>query len=481
MWRTNYARKRRLRMEMTLSKKPPKKPPEEALGNAPGLDSTSQAGRRNSGPAMHDAAQQAPHAPRGIPQGPLQSRSGDSVIDVDAEASPRQTVPDDASIFVSESEDGSSTAKVTAPGTKNLKEVPDCTGKSSGKGGGASFDEWVAALLRASQRSESDAGSSVREGQEAPAGQTQVAGPVHQPEPERQMESPRPLEEEQNSVQGRQAEVERRAKPQPPVETKLGAEPEKRHDSALGTGGSAKKQQNASVPGPSKRIKSSFDWAEVSADDDPEIGFSEWKEKNLPDWQTQPPPRSEAARKPEKPSEAAREHGALVSQAQPARPEAFVKTKQEPSESQVSTAPSTETRLVQVAAESGPKKMLWSQVVRGSSTQSGTLAQAQRGSESMSTSDQKKSDTPWPRVQAQPSSGSQEEEGFPALTTKDKGKQVDRRVWKKVQPSEQASVSTEKAKGKQAEPVNPFQALEPLVERSASSANSRSPKEEESD
>ncbi|AEO59111.1 hypothetical protein MYCTH_2307099 [Thermothelomyces thermophilus ATCC 42464] len=541
-WRNNFARRRKRRVSTALPEKPSKEAPE----NTPDLSSTSQTEKRSSGADIHDAAQETSHGSERIPQGPSQSQSGDSVTDVDAETSPWQTVPDDASIFVSESEDGSSMHKIKTPGTQDLKqakvwsderhlvdssgdesgrlreadnsrqEVPESAsssaqlakldearhdegyfkGKTLEQGGDTRFDEWVAAKLRESQRSESEcaeAENCVRE--EAPAGQLQAAEPVHQPkprkrtdpeiastepvqptEPERYMKSPRALEEEQVPVHEQDAEAERHAESQPLTETELDAKPEKQQDSANGTEGS-RQEQNASAPERSKRSKSSFDWAELSGDDDPEIGFSEWKERNLPGYQTQSRPRSEAAGKPEKPKETAREHYAFVPQPQPAKPKALVKTKQKPAKSPKSIAAPTETITAEAASDTAPKKMLWSQIVRGSSTKSRTPAKAQSGSGSVSMSGQKKSATPWRRVQAhQPPSG--QEEDFPALTAKEKGKRVDRKTWRRVQSSEQASVSTGKAKGKQPEPVNPFHALEPLVERVASTANAGSPKEE---
>ncbi|KAL2172658.1 hypothetical protein VTG60DRAFT_4104 [Thermothelomyces hinnuleus] len=545
-WRNKFARRRKRRVSTALPEKPSKEAPE----NTPDLSSTSQTEKRSSGADIHDTAQETSHGPEGIPQGPSKSQSGDSVTDVDAEASPWQTVPDDASIFVSESEDGSIMPKITTPGTQDLKEAQVWSderhlvgssgeesgrlreadnsrqeevqesasssaqlakrdearhdegyfkGKTSEQGGDTRFDEWVAAKLRESQRSESEyveAEHCVREGQEAPAGQIQAAEPVHQPkpqqrtepetaptepvqptEPERYVKSPRPLEEEQDPVHEQDAEAERHAEPQPVTETELDAKPEKQQDSAHGTEGS-RQEQNASAPERSKKSKSSFDWAELSGDDDPEIGFSEWKERNLPGYQTQTRPRPEAAGKqPEKPKETAREHYASVPQPQPAKPKALVKTKQKPVKSPKSIAMPTETIPAEAASDTAPRKMLWSQVVRGSSTKSRTPAKAQSGSGSVSVSDQKKSATPWRRVEAhQPPSG--QDEDFPALTAKEKGKHVDRKTWKRVQSSEQASVSTGKGKGKQPEPVNPFHALEPLVERGASTANAGSPKEE---
>lgn len=337
----------------------------------------------------------------------------------------------------------------------------------------------------------------MREGQEALAVYMPTEEPAHQSEqqrtepeaasrepiqpgaPEGRLESPQPLEEEQNSVHVQHAEVRQPAKPLLPTEMKIETEPEKQQNSGTRTGVSTRQGQSERVPKHSKRSKSSFDWAELSGDDDPEIGFSEWKERNLPGYQTQPGGSgSGVVRKPEEPPyEAAREHYTPVSQAQPAKPKVLVKTKQKSAESTTSTVATTGARPLQAVSDAIPRKMLWSQVIRGSPATSVSLEQAQRRPRLMTISDQKKSAHPWRWAQAHQQPNAQDED-FPTLTTNEKGKQRDRKTWKWVHPSEQVSTSTGKAKGKQPEPVNSFQALEPLVERSASTVNTGSPKEE---
>lgn len=83
---------------------------------------------------MNDAAQEAPNFPEGSPQGLSQPRSGNSVTDVDGEASPRQTVPDNPSIFVSESENSSNIPTTTVPGMGDFEQAQEWSDESSPRG-----------------------------------------------------------------------------------------------------------------------------------------------------------------------------------------------------------------------------------------------------------------------------------------------------------------------------------------------------------
>ncbi|KAL2147503.1 hypothetical protein VTI28DRAFT_8758 [Corynascus sepedonium] len=224
--------------------------------------------------------------------------------------------------------------------------------------------------------------------------------------------------------------------------------PEQDEHPATSASEAASQVRTLHVCGQSDKSKSSINWADLSSDeDDPEIGFLEWKERNLPGYHTPTQPRTKAAMEPEMPKE----------------------VEQKPRTSMPSPLPAQPIRVNPL------KKMTWSQVVRGGSTQSETPAQGQNGNAAL-TSQPAKNTLSWCRGQAQPQKSVDEE--FPALSKLEKGKDVDRRSWNSSLISEQSSQPSGDVGGKQAELLNPFSALQPQVKQFSATGEASSPKEE---
>ncbi|KAL2198061.1 hypothetical protein P885DRAFT_33920 [Corynascus similis CBS 632.67] len=524
-WENEYARRHKWRVRKRaltdqLLEKAPKTAPDT------GIIQPSE--KRSPSLNEHDEAEGTALSSERVLQKSPRIQFGD-FVNVDAEASPRQAGPDDVSFSMPISQNGSSTPEVETPGTQELRQTQEISHEShmsrslekdwenfqeldlrdriqgsasasvppaehealqwkeeyfrmsNSKGNGdARFDQWVATKLRESQLSQSEHVEAEHHCSEPMQHTDQALSPESICEtktnevtnPEISME-PVESEEPEQYAELEQAELgvsmgkilkagsednqEPAHKPEVTIgnitvdsPTKAAEEysPEQDEHPATSASEAASQVQTLHVCGQSDKSKSSINWADLSSDeDDPEIGFLEWKERNLPGYHTPTQPRTEAAMEPEMPKE----------------------VDQEPRTSMPSPLPAQPIRVNPL------KKMTWSQVVRGGSTQSETPAQRQNGNAALP-SQPAKNTLSWRRGQAQPQKSVDEE--FPALSKLEKGKDVDRRSWNSSLISEQSSQPSGDVRGKQAELLNPFSALQPQVKQFSATGEASSPKEE---
>ncbi|KAK4248039.1 hypothetical protein C7999DRAFT_13943 [Corynascus novoguineensis] len=515
-WENEYARrhKRRVRKraltDQLLEKAP--KP-------APDTGTIQMSKKHSSSLNKHDEAEETVLSSERVAPKPPRIQFGD-FVNVDAETSPRQTVPDDVSFFMPISQNGSSTPEAETPGTQELRQTQESSHEShrsksleqdwenfqeecdlrnriqgsasasvqpaehealqwseeyfrmpnSNGNGDARFDKWVVTKLRESQLSKSKHVEAEHHCSEPMQHTDQALSPesICETEANKVTNPEISMEPVQSEEAVHHTELQQPGKPDtsfmelaeslgpaqqmgrvyPTEQAAVEDSPEQDEHPAISALEAASQVQTVHVCGQSDKSKSSINWADLSSDeDDPEIGFLEWKERNLPGYHTPTQPRTEAAMEPEMPKEVDQEQRTSMPPPLPAQP--------------VRVNP--------------PKKMSWSQVVRGGSTQSKNPAQGRNGTAALP--DQPAKNTlPWRRGQSQPQKSLDEE--FPALSKLEKGKDVDRRSWNSSLISEQSSQPSGNVGEKQAELLNPFSVLQPLVEQFSATGDTGSPKEE---